>query len=382
MKKIPLNSLVLDFRQGDPSEFHPHEIVDIERIQQELIGHEESYFIQFEILESLKNKVKSKLWIGERAIVLAYNLKRYEKESIIKIAQEFGLQVFYLISEDMINTDVAKGDGIAEVVFDNRCSPIQKFTPSQLSIEISKKYSGITVIGDIHGQLESAMAAIHWAQVRNNYIVFLGDVIDFGPKSLECASLVYGLVTRGMATFIIGNHERKIYKWLNKINNRSIKIFLSEANKHTIGQIKNLSPKEKKQWEVKFRSLMHIGRTHLVMDNLIFVHASFSYRMMDFKNSRILPQDLEKLAMFGDVEEDDENDLNYSLGYDWFKEIPKGYSVFIGHDAKNNFSPHIETQTNSQVYFMDTGSGKGGVLSSADLQYSKGKYTVKNFNQW
>lgn len=382
MKKIPLNSLVLDFRTDGFFGFHEHEIVSLENEYKSIIGDDEGYFIHYEVLEELRSKIKTKLWIGERVVVKAAGLRRYEKEAISRIAQELNLQVFYLISSDMAEEHILKGDGLAEVVVDDRCAPVQKLTPYQLSVEIKQKYSGITVIGDVHGQLESVMSAIHWAQCRNNYIIFLGDIIDFGPKSLECVSQVYNLCVRGLATFLIGNHERKIYKWLNKINNRSIKIYLSEANKTTIDHIKNLSLGEKRKWEVKFRTLMHLGRTHLFLDNLVFVHASYNRSMDQFKTKRTLPLELEKLALFGETKEDLKEESNHNLSYDWVEKLPSGLEVFIGHDAKSNFKPFTMKANNSTVYFMDTDSGKGGVLSSADLHLVNGKYIVQNFNQW
>ncbi len=72
------------------------------------------------------------------------------------------------------------------------------------------------VIGDIHGQLDALTALLgdlgydrerSWAHPEGRVLVFLGDLVDRGPKSLEVVQLVAGLCARGQAHCLMGNHE-------------------------------------------------------------------------------------------------------------------------------------------------------------------------------
>lgn len=75
---------------------------------------------------------------------------------------------------------------------------------------------GFDVIGDIHGQL-GALRALGlelgydvddgWSHPEGRGLVFLGDLVDRGPHSLEVATLACDLVRRGRALGVMGNHE-------------------------------------------------------------------------------------------------------------------------------------------------------------------------------
>jgi len=82
----------------------------------------------------------------------------------------------------------------------------------------------LDIIGDIHGQL-GALRALGarlgyeedqgWAHPDGRLPVFLGDLIDRGPHSLEVAELVMGLVRCGRALCLMGNHEYNLVAhWL------------------------------------------------------------------------------------------------------------------------------------------------------------------------
>lgn len=72
------------------------------------------------------------------------------------------------------------------------------------------------VIGDIHGQLGALRALGRdlgydvdggWSHPEGRVLVFLGDLVDRGPHSLEVAELACDLVARGRALGVMGNHE-------------------------------------------------------------------------------------------------------------------------------------------------------------------------------
>lgn len=75
---------------------------------------------------------------------------------------------------------------------------------------------GFDVIGDIHGQLGAFEAlgrelgyAVDdgWSHPEGRVLVFLGDLVDRGPHSVEVATLACELERRGRALGVMGNHE-------------------------------------------------------------------------------------------------------------------------------------------------------------------------------
>ena len=94
----------------------------------------------------------------------------------------------------------------------------------EFELESGPVVRSLDIIGDLHGQL-GALEALGqrlgyrtsdgWTHPRGRALVFLGDLIDRGPHSLEVAELVMGLVARGRALCLMGNHEYNLVAhWL------------------------------------------------------------------------------------------------------------------------------------------------------------------------
>jgi len=75
---------------------------------------------------------------------------------------------------------------------------------------------GYDIIGDIHGcslTLESLLQRMGYTKVKGVYehkrrqVIFIGDIIDRGPRIREALHLVRDMVERGSARIVMGNHE-------------------------------------------------------------------------------------------------------------------------------------------------------------------------------
>ncbi len=77
----------------------------------------------------------------------------------------------------------------------------------------------IYAISDIHGHfsaLEQALAGIDLS--GDNRLIFLGDYIDYGPRSGETLQSIYGLQKQhGPKKIVVlrGNHEEALLSWLD-----------------------------------------------------------------------------------------------------------------------------------------------------------------------
>jgi hypothetical protein len=78
------------------------------------------------------------------------------------------------------------------------------------------------IIGDVHGQFDKLVALLTHLGYRetgggwrhpSRSVVFLGDLIDRGPKQLATVDLVRRMVDAGTAQCIMGNHEFNAIAW-------------------------------------------------------------------------------------------------------------------------------------------------------------------------
>lgn len=73
------------------------------------------------------------------------------------------------------------------------------------------------IIGDVHGQLTALRGLLpalgfqpngsSYSSPAGRHIIFVGDIVDYGPDSLGVSQLVKRLVDDGVATCLMGNHE-------------------------------------------------------------------------------------------------------------------------------------------------------------------------------
>jgi hypothetical protein len=84
---------------------------------------------------------------------------------------------------------------------------------------------GYDIIGDVHGHadtLEELLEKMDYRQVDDVWThpvrqaVFVGDLIDRGPKQVETVELVRLMVEAGAAQIILGNHEFNAIAWHTK----------------------------------------------------------------------------------------------------------------------------------------------------------------------
>lgn len=424
MRKIPLHSLVImvgPVASGktflSKKKFDNYEILNSDDLRISLLGDKYRFDINNIIESEISRQVELKLSLGERVVIDSTNLTSRERLAYVNIADKHGVPVYYIVvnrsneeKEKSLGrtepssfvrknnqffldneTDILRGDSRASVI-DSRVedfSVIKKFSSDNLIHQIkSRGFRGITVAGDIHGNLESLKNTMDWAQSRNCLLLQLGDLVDYGPKPLECITTMYDKVTRGLAIMVIGNHEKKIEKWINyqKLLRTQSPILknppcLSEGNMVTVNQIQSLSDDDRKKFESTFSALMNLARNHWIIGNFLFTHGACDPDMWKMTGSRLSSR-LENLALYGEVEHGSKKENGYPVRkYNWVDKISKGKTVIVGHDIRSTGKPKVVTGVKGgDAIFMDTGSSKGGHLSTADIVFSQDQLKLQNFN--
>ena len=392
MKKIPLHCLVL--MVGPTSEertslllkFSPHDILSPNQIRIGIVGEANRRDVNTLVYRELNHRVSLKLELGERVVVDALHYRKSDRVSLTQIAQKLGVPIYYVVTDlpEEDSQDILRGDGVANVI-DSRnedFAPVHKIMSYDLINDVTERgFSGIIAVADIHGMVEPLKGAIEWAQSRNLFMVFLGDVIDYGPHPLECVELVYGVVTRGRGVMIMGNHERKIHRWLEQDAANDVRLKLSEGNRVTTDAIQHLRFDERRRFETKFHALMHLSFHHITAGKTIFVHGGAEPEMFDNYDHRLIGK-FETIALFGEVDQNQRflDDGKPNRIYSWVDRVPEGCQVLVGHDIRSTQIPvQIKGEAGGLAVFMDTGSGKGGRLTTADLKIRDGELVIQSF---
>jgi hypothetical protein len=377
VKKIPLHSLVIVITKNKTDDlifknvFPVHEAISTQQVHYDLVGE----LLRPELDSIIRNEVfrrcALKLSLGERVVFHGAELTKDQRMALAKMASSQGSPVYYLVGKDVNLTSL--NDGIGEVV-----TSAEPAYPVDLQ-NLRKSFRGITVVGDVHGDVDLLREAVSWAKSRNHFIFFLGDIIDYGPKPLQAMDVVHSLVMEGSASMLIGNHERKIAKWIQqKDETGGNRLRLSDGNKVTIKALNSLSSIEQMNWIGKFRSV--IARSSLIVsiENITLAHAAIHPDYWASGKSN----DIENYALYG--EPDQTVFPEFRLSHNWIEKIPDGQIVLVGHESsKFPYPIFIPCQSGGKVVFLDTGCGKGGYLSTADIQFGDENAPLKlgNFNR-
>src|SRR5690606_31064820 len=77
---------------------------------------------------------------------------------------------------------------------------------------------GYTVTGE---SADGPMAGPVYAHPEGRMMVFLGDIVDRGPRILDTLKLVYNMVRAGHALCVPGNHDMK---FMRKVGGRDLQL--------------------------------------------------------------------------------------------------------------------------------------------------------------
>jgi len=403
IKKLPLHSLILVFGADDlertniiSNVFLNYEIVSKNSVMESVLGvsnRKELYRVMW--LEA-KRRIVLKLRYGERVVLDMGMLTHKERQEVARVAERYAVSVFYLIVGNKTTNDfirfekqIRRGDGLAEVI-DGRTYKIEaisKLPYSNLSKAIKDRgYTGVTVIPDVHAVYTALRSARTWSTSRGHFMVFLGDIVDYGPKPVECIDEIYDIVMNGEGCLVYGNHERKIEKWLEQDRTGNVRVKLSEGNKVTIDIIQKLSSFNRERFENRYMALMMHARHHFNIDNTTLAHAGVDPEMYNNTEHRLSNHAHANLAMFGLIDEKHPRTENGELNrlYTWCDNIPEQNIAIVGHDIRSIVKPITVVNNNGgESVFMDTGSGKSGILTTADLKWDKkdGKLRISNFKR-
>jgi hypothetical protein len=176
---VPLHALVLVLLRDHASSvaeayrrFPAHEVLTPQSVASDLVGQPERPDLMAICLIEMQRRVALKLSLGERVVVAAPALARAaQRAAFTRLAVLQGATVVYWLGEGS-EGDLSHGDGVAEVMLATPAPQVVLPLPAAALVSLSRRFRGLTILGDVHGDLAGLRGALAWARMRHHFVWF------------------------------------------------------------------------------------------------------------------------------------------------------------------------------------------------------------------
>src|SRR6202041_2673911 len=215
------------------------------------------------------------------------------------------------------------------------------------------------IIGDVHGcfdELEELMSTLGYSVKKNGdgyrvgtperrKAIFLGDLVDRGPRIPDVLRLVLGMVEAGTAFCVPGNHDMKL---LQKLRGKHVKMAHGLAD--SVAQLEAEPPEFKSKIAAFCDGLI----SHYVLDDgkLVVAHAGMKEEMQGRGSGAI-----RSFALFGETT-GETDEFGLPVRYNWASDYRGKPLVVYGH------IPVPEPLFLNNTVNIDTGCVFGGKLTA------------------
>lgn len=245
------------------------------------------------------------------------------------------------------------------------------------------KYAGILVLGDVHARYDAFLRGVTYAKSNGMFLISLGDLIDHGEQPYECVALMDMMLHSGDAAFVVGNHEDKYVRYAKNKGRESFKKGQQQTQMRT-SHLRTLFDVGEER-ETAFLQLIAdivnhpMSDNQLVYGNVVFAHGGVHANSWGGEQVELNQRDKHRsysLGMYGETDGVSRDDEGFPVRtYVWTDAIPAERYAVVGHDAfamgKKKTSTHIhKNEAGGNTIFLDTHSGKGGILSGAVFTFT------------
>jgi protein phosphatase len=215
------------------------------------------------------------------------------------------------------------------------------------------------LIGDVHGcfdELVGLLAVLGYTvrfdadQVRvepppGRKAIFLGDLVDRGPKIVQVLRLVMAMVADGVAYCVPGNHDIKLVR---KLDGRDVQ--MTHGLPESVRQLEGESAAFRK----RVREFLDGLVSHYVFDSgkLVAAHAGMKENMQGRASGRV-----REFALFGETT-GETDEFGLPIRYPWAVDYRGDATVVYGH------TPVLEPEWVNNTINIDTGCVFGGKLTA------------------
>ncbi|MBE2197853.1 MAG: polynucleotide kinase-phosphatase [Anaerolinea sp.] len=229
------------------------------------------------------------------------------------------------------------------------------------------------IVGDIHGcadELELLLQKLGYERIEQTespdphalffspYLyrhpagrkaIFLGDLVDRGPRSLDVIRLVRQMVAAGNALCVPGNHDVKL---LRKLNGRHVRV--NHGLEQTLAEIEMLPEEIREPFCRETADFLHSLVSHYVLDDgkLVVAHAGLKEKLQGRASGRV-----RDFALYGETT-GETDEFGLPIRYNWAEAYRGRAMVVYGH------TPVPAAEWLNHTINIDTGCVFGGKLTA------------------
>jgi protein phosphatase len=207
------------------------------------------------------------------------------------------------------------------------------------------------IIGDIHGcadELEELLSRLGYSEGRHpegRKVVFLGDLVDRGPRVPDVLRIAMDMVKAGTALCVPGNHDDKLKRYL-----QGKKVRIAHGLEQSIEQIEDHPAAFRERVLAFLDSLV----SHYVLDGgrLVVAHAGMKQEMQGRASGRV-----RDFALYGETT-GESDEFGLPVRYNWAADYRGSATVVYGH------TPVHRPEWLNNTINIDTGCVFGGELTA------------------
>lgn len=233
------------------------------------------------------------------------------------------------------------------------------------------------IIGDVHGcgdELEELLGRLGYTSVpladadplwgnsvythpEGRKAVFVGDLVDRGPRVLDVVRIVRNMVAHGSGLCVPGNHDMKL---LRKLNGKNVQVTHGLAE--SLAEIDALPEEIQSPFRKSLAEFLDGLVSHYVLDDreLVVAHAGMKEEMQGRGSGRV-----RSFALYGETT-GETDEFGLPVRCNWAAEYRGSAMVVYGH------TPVPRPEWLNRTINIDTGCVFGGMLTA--LRYPEREF--------
>ncbi|MEO1393254.1 MAG: polynucleotide kinase-phosphatase [Cyanobacteria bacterium J06634_5] len=179
--------------------------------------------------------------------------------------------------------------------------------------------------------------------------VFLGDLIDRGPRILDTLKLVHNMMSGCSGMCIMGNHENKL---MRKLSGKNVKVSYGLAQ--TLAAIEAIDDSRRDRDTEAIQSFLDSLISHYVFDEgkLVVAHAGLKENLQGRESGYV-----RSFALYGETTGETDK-FGLPIRHNWAADYRGKATVVYGH------TPVLEPEWLNNTIDIDTGCVYGGKLTA------------------
>lgn len=359
--------------------FLPTEVVSSDRCRALVSDDEGNQAATEDAFELLRSTVSIRLRRGRLTVVDATNLRREDRDQLRRLAKEQDTLCAAIVFEtpqslcherNQERPDRNFGPEVVRRHFGllrntlrslkrekfhrlYRVTPEAKVTVERVPLwNDRRELTGpFDIIGDLHGcadELEELLQRLGYGpegHSQGRLAIFVGDLVDRGPRVLDCVDRVRDMVEAGQALCVAGNHDVKAAKFL-----RGRKVRIAHGLEQTATELEEKDESYKEGMADFLEGLI----SHYLLDQgrLVVAHAGIKEAYIGRASNRV-----RHFCLYGETT-GEVDEFGLPVRHNWAADYRGQTTVVYGH------TPVPEAVWLNRTLNLDTGCVFGGKLTA------------------